>query len=286
MIHHRKASRVSGAVFAALTLILSQGIALAQPPGGPPPGGPGGPGGPPPGGPGGPGGPRGRGMSAVNVPAAALAADLKLTTTQQEKIDKIQKQFQQDRSKLMPARPEQGADPTDQGGAPPDPETMRANFEKLSSLERQASKQIDTVLTADQKKALPIALKNIQSLRMAGIPAEVLGDLKLTADQKKQIASVVEKSQQSMRQKMEDARQSGDFENMRAVMTESREAMHNAAMAKLTADQKTIVEDYLKDHPQQEFEPGGGPPGGFGPPPGGGGPGGAPPPPPDGDNTL
>src|SRR5579871_3020873 len=125
MIHHRKASRVSGAVFAALTLILSQGIALAQPPGGPPPGGPGGPGGPPPGGPGGPGGPRGRGMSAVNVPAAALAADLKLTTTQQEKIDKIQKQFQQDRSKLMPARPEQGADPTDQGGAPPDPETMR-----------------------------------------------------------------------------------------------------------------------------------------------------------------
>ncbi|HZO87339.1 MAG TPA: hypothetical protein VFB38_03305 [Chthonomonadaceae bacterium] len=252
----------------ALALIAVATLALAQPPGGPP-------GGPPPGpGPGFRfGGPGGRGLSPVHAPLSALEAGLKLTATQKDKIAQIQAQFQKLRRDLMPP-------PPDQGGPPPDPETMRANFQKMFRLERQASQQIATVLTSEQKSALPAVLKDIGTLRAAGIPAALMSDLKLTADQKHQIASLVAKAQQTLREKMDEARQSGNFEALREIVMQSRQETHEKAMAVLTEGQQTLVENYLQAHPQPGPGEGFGlpPPGGFGPPPGG--PGETPPPPP------
>src|SRR5579871_6491483 len=208
---------------AVCTAVLALGgmAALAQPPGGRPGGGPGfGP----PGGPGGPGGPGMRELTAVNVPIGALEGGLKLTATQKDKISKIQTQFQKDRQAAMPrfggpggpggpppgggpdgpGGPPPGGGPGGGPGGPPDFEAMHAAMDKVQGLERDANKKIEAQLTSDQKSELPGVIKDIQTLGGAGIPAEVIGDLKLTADEKKQIADIVKQSRADMQAKRED----------------------------------------------------------------------------------
>ena len=272
------------------TICIPSAFALAQ--GGPPPGPDQGQGRPPFGGPPRFGGGQ-RGASVAQIPVSALTAALNLTADQKSKIDSIQKDAQQQRRSLM-TPPDQGA------GGPPDPEQMRANFDKMRSLDQQTKANIEAVLTDDQKQALPGFLKEVETYRSTGIPLEVYGDLKLTVDQKQQIAAVAKKAQQDMQAKMEAARQSGDFQSMRSAMDQNRQTTHAKAMAVLTADQRATVKKYMDAHPRPQGGPGGpggfggpggpGGPGGFGPggpggpPPGGpdGGPGG-PPPPPNGD---
>ena len=262
-------------------------LALSQPP----PPGPGGPGG----GPGGPGfgrGPRGgpRQASAVQTPLAALAAELKLTDDQKSQIKAIQDNVKKQRQTLMP-RP-------NPNGERPDPETMRANFDKMRAMEQKANKDIEAVLNDTQKQALPVILKQFDNLRMGGIPLEVYGDLKLTSDQKQQIGDIVKKARAAMAPPPDGGQpgaggpppgeggQPGAGGPPRGpggrgpggMFQKTREQV----MAVLTDDQKKIVQDYLEAHPRQRFGPGGpGGPGGFGgpggPPPGGG-PGGPPPP--------
>jgi hypothetical protein len=204
------------------------------------------------------------GMGVASVPVVALDAGLKLTTSQKDKITHIQSSFMEQRRALMPP-------PGEQGDGPPDQDTMRANMEKMFRLSRQASQQILAVLTTEQKKALPTVLRDIQTLRMAGIPAELLGDLKLTTDQKQKIASIQRQSQQEVRQLMTDAQQNGNFDSVRDSVERSRELAHEKALDVLTEAQRKKVEKYLQEHPQpgpgEGFGP---PPGGFGPPPGDG----------------
>jgi Spy/CpxP family protein refolding chaperone len=260
---------------AAVTLLLGATLgstAGAQPPdGGPPPPGPGrGPGRPPFGGP--------RQVTAADAPITILESGLKLTADQKEKIAQIQQDVRKKRRDLMP-RPGQRPD------SPPDPETMRANRDKMRTLDQEAAKSIGDVLTDEQKQALPGLLKEIEALRATGIPAELYGDLKLTSDQRKKITAIAQKAQESQRQAMDKARESGDFQSVRETMQKSRRQTHDKAMQVLTSEQRALVEQFIKDHPRQG-------PGGFGPPPGGGRgrgeggppPGGGPdgPPPPDG----
>ncbi len=286
---------------AALTLgaIAFTSIGFAQPPGGPPPGGgPGGPGGFGPGGRGGPGMGFGR-PSLSNLPVGALDAELKLSDTQKRDIKQIQDATHKEQRALMPrlpggpnGRPPGGGDPNGgpPNGPPPDFEQMRANMEKVHALDNKAVKQIESLLTDAQKKRLPDALKELNALGPAGIPLELLGDLKLSSDQKSSIVAVSTKAQRDMRQKMEDARRSGDFQSIRELMRSSRDNTRNQVMAILTPDQKALVENFEKDHPMRgrggfPGGPGGFPggPGGFGPPGGGPPPGGGSdgPPPPD-----
>ncbi len=271
---------------ALLAGTVSSSITLAQGPGGPdgPGGGPGGP----------PGHGRGRppfgGMrrvSALDLPITVLASGLKLTDDQKDKIQQIQQDFRDQRNELMPRR---GPD----SGGPPDPATMQANMEKMHSLETDASSKINAVLTSDQKTVLPTLIKNIESLRATGIPAELYSKLNLTAAQKKKIADIAQQARTYMQTKMAAAQQSGDFEAARSVMDQVRQDSHSKAMAVLTTEQKALVDQFIKDHPRPQGGRGFGPPNGhggppqdgFGPPPDGGGPGGGPqdggPPPPDG----
>lgn len=247
-----------------LTGVFAGAPAFAQGPGGPPPGpGFGRPGG---------GGPRQD--SVANTPIGALAAGLKLTSDQKAKIAAIQKKLQQQRRDLMP-RPGGSED-----GGPPDPSTMRANMDKMRSLEQTAVRKIKEVLTSDQKQTLPTFMKELGSLRATGIPIELYGTLKLTTDQKQQLTGIAEKARDVMRQKMDAARESGDFGSVRDAMDQSRRQTHDQAMAILTDAQRSAVEKFIEDHPRpQQGEGFGPPPGGFGPPPDGNGP----PPPGDGN---
>jgi Spy/CpxP family protein refolding chaperone len=265
----------------ALAGTVSATVAFAQDPGGPPPPGPGGP--PPgPGGlprPGGPGFGRGPGQgSLANLPIDALAAALNLTNDQKTKIADIQKQLRQQRQNLMPR-------PGDQLAGPPDPDTMRANMDKLRSLEQGADRNIRAALTADQRQSLPAVLRDLGNLREVGIPAELYGTLNLTASQKQVIAAIVRRAQTQMRQKLDAARQSGDFGAARDAMMQSRKQTHDDALAALTDAQRGAIEKFIEEHPRPQGPNGfGPPPNGFGPPPPGefGPPPGDGPPPPDG----
>lgn len=289
---------------AALLTALCAGPAFAQgpddgggpPPGGPPPGGFGGPGGGPggPGGRGGFGGPgmmmgRGRALTAVDVSTSVLKSVLGLTDEQTTQIGAIQDQFRQDRRSAMPARPDPGSDP-------PDPATMQATMQaamkKLEALQTKASDQIKALLTDTQKTALDKFLKDATALGGVGIPMEVVGKLKLTADQTKQITTISEKAQKDTRAILDKARDSDDpgaaFQRAGRIQRKA----HTDALAVLTDSQKAILTQFMKDHPRSfrggPGGPGGPPPGGpddgNGPPPGGpGGDGNGPPPPGDGN---
>lgn len=206
--------------------------ALAQGPGAGPPGGR--------------GGPRFGGFrqdSAADVPLAALDAGLNLTADQKSQIGKLQQQFQQQRQEAFPH-------PGGQAGAPPDPAARRAAMDKFRTLEQDTTQKIDAILTSDQKAKLPPLLKEVESLRATGIPAEMYGDLKLTADQKQKLAAIAQKAQDDMQAAFQKARDSGDFSSVRDAMQQNRQQAHESALKVLTADQSKAVEQYRKDHPE------------------------------------
>jgi Spy/CpxP family protein refolding chaperone len=153
-----------------------------------------------------------------------------------------------------------------------------ADLKKMQDLTTKATSSIDAVLTPAQKKELPGALKEIGTMRNAGIPLETLGDLKLTSTQKTKIASIADKAQKDMEVKVKAA--NGDFQSLMPAIQQARAKTHTDVMATLTASQKAVVEKYEKDHPRRGFGGGMGGPGGGGRrgggPGGPGGPGGRP----------
>lgn len=95
---------------------------------------------------------------------------------------------------------------------------MRANMDKIRAAESQAETEIKAVLTNDQKAALPALLQQVDDLRAAGIPAELLGTLNLTRSQKSQILAVVKYQRTAQQAAMDAARQSGDFAGVREAL--------------------------------------------------------------------
>lgn len=250
------------ALFFAAACLLAATVAFGQFPPGPPP--PGGQGGRP--GPGGPGFGPGRGfrpmpMTLVNAPLDALDAALKLSDDQRAKIGKIRQEiFQQRRSRM----PQPGGQP----GFQPDPERMRAEMERMRAEEEKASRRIEEVLNAEQRRAVPGVMKELDTLRFLGIPPELYGTLKLSGDQKKRLMEIAEKTQQELQRREQAARESGDFEAMREAPRLHQQAREKA-MAILTAGQREQVEEFRQNNPMPGgpgFGPGGPPPGPEGPP--------------------
>ncbi len=240
--HHGQRLAIVTTITALTGILLAPSVFAVQPPQGH--GGPGGFGGP-----GRLGGRRSGGPRPISVsmiPAKALAEALGLSSDQTTKITAIQDSVRAERQKLMPAP---GVQP---GGPPPDRETMQANREKMRTLDQKATGDIEAVLTTEQKSALPELLKILNALGRAGVPPEVAGDLKLTADQRRQLAALPGGP--------------GGPPPSRDGMGQGRREADEKVMAILTADQKKIVEAYPRQGPG---EGGGRPPrgGGFGPPP-------------------
>lgn len=113
-------------------------------------------------------------------------------------------------------------------------------------------------LTKEKLDALEADIKVLNSVQL---PAEAVLELKLTAEQKKNLEEIAKQSQAKVREMM----QSGDREGAMAL----REAVASKVEAVLTADQKKVVAKY----PQPRMGGQGGGRGGQG----GGRPGGPPP---------
>lgn len=166
---------------------------------------------------------RGR-VSVATVPVAALDSALKLTGEQKTKIKAIHDKLAEEMKGARPAP-----------GSPPDPAAMQ----KLRDLNQQAVKDIEAILTDDQKAKLPDTIKELGALRNAGIPLEVVGDLKLTADQKTKIAAIAKEAQDKVSNLTPEERRA----KMRETMQESRDK----TMALLTDAQKKVITKFNDD---------------------------------------
>jgi Asp-tRNA(Asn)/Glu-tRNA(Gln) amidotransferase A subunit family amidase len=187
-------------------------------------------------------------LTLASAPAEALGTELKLTEEVQKKIAAIQKKLQE---KSMAAMQEL----RDSGGF--SPEAMQELQKKNEESAKKAETEIMALLSDDQKKALPEVLKALQLLRTVGIPVQLNSDLKLTADQKKaltEVAAAIQKDRTAKMKEMQEARQNQDQDKLRELMQSMRGngGVNPKAMAILTAEQKAMVEKYIKDHPQPQ----------------------------------
>lgn len=225
----------------AVAVLIAMGAALsavAQPA---PGGAPGGrrAGGQRPGGPGQAGGRGMRALSVATIPVEALKQALKLNDGQVQKIKAIQDQLRKDTMGMRP-----------QGGGMPDPAAM----EKRRALTQKAAKDIEALLTAEQKTALATVVRQMSAMRMVGIPPMALAELKLTADQKKKIQALVAPAMEQLKGIAPEERRT----KMRAIMEEMRPKV----AAILTPEQQKIVAKYM----QRRGRGGEGGPGGPGAP--------------------
>ena len=228
-------------------------------------------------------------LSPVNVPLSAIDAELKLSDPQKESIKQIQDRFHRDQRALLPGfrggsvrvpgigvpgsgAPGNGAEP----GSPDSTQQMLATMQKWRALEEKASAQISEILTDAQRAALPVAVTELDALATAGIPLDILGDLKLSQDQKARIVSISETSRQELRQKITAARESADLQQIPDIAQSVRNYARKQVMAVLSPSQKNMVQNFVSEYRPRLPGPAGSdglratvPPGGGPPPPGG-----------------
>ena len=218
------------------------------------------------------GGQRGGGlmqMGLSNLPVDVLVKGLKLTDDQKTKVDDVQKKIREAQRAAFGG----GNNPFGGGaggGNRPDPAQLQEMMTKMQEDRKKNDAQIEAVLTDDQKKALPAFLKDVQTFQTAQLPLALVGDLKLTDDQKTKMAAVVTQIQKIAQEKRQEAMDNQDFQSLREIMTQTQTALKDKTRALLTADQKAMVEKYEKENPNQGFGARGGRGGGQGGPGGGG----------------
>lgn len=180
------------------------------------------------------GGQRGGGrVTLATLPIAQLKSALKLSDEQASKIDAIQKKGNADSRALR------------QPGQPPTPEIQQ----QMRDLSTKVNKDVEEVLTDDQKKKVAPLLKELGGYSLVGIPLTALDALKLTDDQKKKIAEISEKAQKDIAALApEDRRTKG-----REIRTTSREE----AAKLLTDDQKKEIEKAQQASQQRRRNAGG-----------------------------
>jgi Spy/CpxP family protein refolding chaperone len=218
------------------------------------------------------GGQRGGGlmqMGLSNLPVDVLVKGLKLTDDQKTKVDDVQKKIREAQRAAFGG----GNNPFGGGaggGNRLDPAQLQEMMTKMQEDRKKNDAQIEAVLTDDQKKALPAFLKDVQTFQTAQLPLALVGDLKLTDDQKTKMAAVVTQIQKIAQEKRQEAMDNQDFQSLREIMTQTQTALKDKTRALLTADQKAMVEKYEKENPNHGF----GGRGGRGGAPGAGGQGG------------
>jgi Spy/CpxP family protein refolding chaperone len=201
------------------------------------------------------GGQRGGGlmqMGLSNLPVDVLVKGLKLTDDQKTKVDDVQKKIREAQRAAFGG----GNNPFGGGaggGNRLDPAQLQEMMTKMQEDRKKNDAQIEAVLTDDQKKALPAFLKDVQTFQTAQLPLALVGDLKLTDDQKTKMAAVVTQIQKIAQEKRQEAMDNQDFQSLREIMTQTQTALKDKTRALLTADQKAMVEKYEKENPNQGF---------------------------------
>ena len=170
------------------------------------------------------GGGQGRGMGLTQIPVGVLAHELKLTDDQKTKITDIQTKFAEDMKAATAAAA---------GG--------QVDRQAMGEKRTQATKDIEAVLTDDQKAKLPEVLKTLGVYNTVGIPVGALPDLKLTADQKTKIAEIGKEATEKMTAARQAAQGGGDPQAGRDAMMAARKDATDKVTALLTDTQKTAL---------------------------------------------
>ncbi len=157
----------------------------------------------------------------AQVPVALVDTICKLEPAQKEKISAIQTKLAEDLKALRPAK-----------GTEPDPQVAQ----KRRDLTRAAITDVNGILTPEQREALARAMPVLTTLRSASVPLEVVADLKLTDEQKKQIAEIVSGQREKMR--------GVPAEERRAKMREMVAEIRSKIEAILTAEQKETIKKF------------------------------------------
>ncbi|MBM3496235.1 MAG: hypothetical protein FJX72_18230 [Armatimonadetes bacterium] len=160
-------------------------------------------------------------VAVAQVPVALLDSVCKLEPAQKEKIAAIQTKLTEDLKALRPAR-----------GADPDPQAAQ----KRRDLNQAAATEINNILKPEQKEALQKAAPGIAMLRTANIPLEVVADLKLTDDQKKQMMETMVGIRESLKGLPAEERRT----KMREKTAEARTKIE----AMLTDEQKEVIKKF------------------------------------------
>lgn len=159
---------------------------------------------------------------------------LKLTPAQKTQIKTII-DTKDTQTKALPAMPAFVP-----GQPPADPQAMQEAMQKRRDINTTADTAITAVLTDDQKAKMPDFMKELTAMQGAGIPAPILGSLKLTDAQKTKITALAAANQE----KQAAARAAGQ-----RMTPEDRAAYQKDVSDVLTPTQHTMVDKYMKDHP-------------------------------------
>jgi hypothetical protein len=171
------------------------------------------------------------------LPLDVMKSYLQLTEEQVGKIKPLQEKARTAMKDLQ-----EGIRP--QNGQQPDRTKLREATTKFREAVASSHKEIEAVLTEEQKKKVPDMEKEIQLLNSVGLPPATLADLKLTEEQKKKLRTLSEETQVKRAALTQEERRSPKG---REITQEARQK----AMETLTAEQKAIVEKWRKENPPQ-----------------------------------
>ena len=131
--------------------------------------------------------------------------------------------------------------------------------ERMQAADKKAGKDIEAVLTASQKAKLPAVLKQLETARNAGIPMEVVSDLKLTSDQNNKLEGIAKDAQAKRTQMMQGGGGGGDRQAMFQAFQKMRDENRKKVDAVLTPTQRDTLKKYEDAHPRGRGGRGGGP---------------------------
>lgn len=186
--------------------------------------------------------PMGPRMSLATLPSRVLESGLGLTDEQKEKLRDIRER-----------RPE--GPPPGQGFGGPPGFGGGPGFGPGPGPNPNAAREIKAMLTDQQKQMVPQLLKDVSLLGSVGIPIDLAGTLKLTDDQRARLIVIAFHARPEFSADVQEAQESRNPEKSRGAMENLRKETRQKVFGVLTADQKTAVEKWEKDHPRPE--PGG-----------------------------
>jgi Spy/CpxP family protein refolding chaperone len=254
----------------------------------------------------------------ATIPVTAMVPYFGLTAEQAKRIEEIQRSARPDRDAIR-AQFEELRNQGGQNATPADRENIRARMmamrqemmaqaQKTQEAQERAVREIELVLTPEQRPAVASFLRDVELFRSVDLPLELIRPLDLNGPQKRKLQNIAQQAEQERMQQMEQMRatlrqnfeqggpggqsgQGGDPEARRQQMQQfgqqfgqqigetmrtAREKTREKVMAALTPAQQALVTQWEKDHPeaQRGFNRGGFGPGGPGGPGGFRGPGG------------
>ncbi len=160
----------------------------------------------------------------VMLPVDVLDMYLKLTKEQSGKITPILKKVKTEQNKFL----SMGTDGV------PDKDKIEAQFKVLAETVRDSEKDVDGMLTADQKKKVENMFEEVRKLNSVGILRDAIGEVKLTDDQKKQLLTLADEYQKKRAEIKPEDRQ--------VEAPKLGKDYRSKAAALLTDEQKAAVE--------------------------------------------